>query len=394
MSDVYMFSTRHRKRLVAALQESGILYSPQVAQAVLHIPREAFVSLYYQREAGPGMIWTRHAAVDTELEQWLHLIYQDEPLITRLDERKWPISSSSAPSVMVRMLEALDIQPGDRVLEIGTGTGYNAALLTQLTGDPALVTTVEVDTAMAEQAERELHMLVGPVYVQAGDGRSGVASRAPYDRIIATASAGYIPRAWYEQLAPGGRLVMDLQGKQGASGFLVVEKSSEGDTAKGRFWQPPLCFMQLIDPEAPTDSTRALFQQPCTEEIIVEPTSLFPAILRDPAFRWFLQWYYTSLTVTQPFAVQGRIYKAIVLKDAAHATILQLNQREDGGWQGKQRGAYPLWHQVQQSYGCFVQQQKPGYECYEVCLDRQQAQLFINRENEELQLVLCDLYHH
>ena len=385
-------SQPHRERLVAVLQESGAIHSSQVAQVVLNVPREAFIPAFYQREAEPGMVWTMRTSEDVEPEQWLDLIYQDEPLITKLDERKWPVSSSSAPSVMTRMLEALEIQPGNRVLEIGTGTGYNAALIAQLVGDPDLVTTVELDATMAERAERILQTVVGPVCVRAGDGRSGEESRAPYHRIIATASAGYIPRVWYEQLAPGGRLVMDLQGNQRSSGFLVVEKSMEGNTARGSFWQPSLCFMPLIDPEASPESARSLFQRPCAEEITLESDSPFPAIFRDSAFRWFLQWYYPALTVTQPFTIPGRTSKAIVLKDVLHETILQLNQHEKGGWQGKQRGTYPLWNQVQQAYECFVQLHQPKQERYEVFLDTQQAQLFITRDGEDNPFALCGLY--
>jgi protein-L-isoaspartate(D-aspartate) O-methyltransferase len=385
-------SQPHRERLVALLQERGAIRSPQVAQAFLRVPREAFVSAFYQRETEPGMVWTLRSVATVEPEQWMALVYHDEPLITKLDERTWPISSSSAPSVMARMLEALDIQPGNRVLEIGTGTGYNAALLTHLTGDPALVTTVELDATLARRAERIVRVIAGSVCVQTGDGRVGEPSRAPYDRIIATASAGYLPRAWYAQLAPGGRLVMDLQGKQSASGFLVVEKSPSGDRARGHFWQPALCFMPLIDPTVPAESTRALFQQPCSEEITLEPASPLPAIFRDPAFRWFLQWFSPTLTVTQPFPVPGQDHKAIVLKDEAHATILQLTQRADGGWQGKQRGTHPLWTQVQQAYAHFLQHHQPEQERYEVRLDEQQAQLLIPGEDETHPFVLCDLY--
>ena len=385
-------SQPHRERLVAVLQEREAIRSLQVAQAFLEVPREAFVSAFYQREAEPGMNWTLRTVATVEPEQWLELVYQDEPLITKLNERKWPISSSSAPSVMARMLEALDIRLGDRVLEIGTGTGYNAALLAHLTGDPALVTTVELDETMARRAERMLHTVAGPVCVRAGDGRMGEASRVPYDRIIATASAGYIPRAWYVQLAPGGRLVMDLQGKQSASGFLVVEKSPAGETAWGRFWQPALCFMPLIDPAASTESTRTLFQQPSLEEITLEPESPFPTLFRELALRWFLQWFYPTLTVTQPFPVPGQTYKAIVLKDEAHATVLQLNQQEDRGWQGKQRGTYPLWTKVQQAYACFLHHQQPGQERYQVLLDEKQAQLLITDDGENHPFVLCDLY--
>lgn len=126
MSNSFPFSLLegrpHRERLVAALQAGGCLRSDTLTHAFLHVPREAFVVAFYQRQAEPGMIWAMRRATQVEPEQWLQQVYQDEPLVTKLDERNWPISSSSAPSVMARMLEVLDIQPGNRVLEIGTGS--------------------------------------------------------------------------------------------------------------------------------------------------------------------------------------------------------------------------------------------------------------------------------
>ncbi len=385
-------SYAHRKRLVDTLQATRTIQSTRVARAFFQVPREAFVPSFYQREAEPGMVWTRCESSETEPEQWLELVYQDEPLVTKLDERKWPVSSSSAPSVMARMLEALDVRPAHRVLEIGTGTGYNAALLASLTTDPTLVTTIEVDTDLAKRAEHILRRLVGPVTVQAKDGCLGEETHAPYDRIIATASVGCIPRAWYEQLAPGGRLVMDLQGNLQASGFLVVEKAADGSTAQGRFWQPSLFFMPLIEPGVPLSSTRSLFQQPCAREILLEAESPFPACFQETAFRWFLQGFYASLTVTQPFRIQGQPSQAVVLTDAPHETILQLRQREEGGWRGKQRGAYPLWDQVQQAYRCFEQWQQPGQERCEVRFEGEQAQLCVSGGERDHPLILRDLF--
>jgi protein-L-isoaspartate(D-aspartate) O-methyltransferase len=387
-------SQAHRERLVEQLSAQGVLHAPHLAHALREIPREAFVPAFYQREDRPAMKWALRKAEEVEPLAWLELMYQDEPLVTKLDERQWPISSSSAPSVMVRMLEALDVQPGHRVLEIGTGTGYNAALLARLAKHPADVTTIELDGALAEQAARALSLVVGPVEVRAKDGRMGEEAHAPYDRIIVTASAGYIPRPWYEQLAPGGRLVMDLQGQQNASGFLVIEKSRDGSGARGTFRQPPLHFMPLLDPETggPHRSDRSLFQQACATEVRLEPASPLPRGLRDPAFCWFLQWFYRSLTVSLPFPLPGKTTATLVLKDLAHETVLQLNEQADGGWQGKQRGAYPLWEQIERAYETFLSYQQPTQERYEVVLSEEQAQLVLTGKGSHDALLLCDLY--
>src|SRR5215204_4057723 len=120
-----------------------------------------------------------------------------------------PISSSSQPAIMAVMLDQLDVRPGQRVLEIGTGTGYNAALLAELVGGSGAVTTVDIDADLVEQAGRNLDAAgvggvdvvrgdgsAGGVDVVRGDGSAGWPDAAPYDRIILTAAARDLAPAW------------------------------------------------------------------------------------------------------------------------------------------------------------------------------------------------------
>jgi protein-L-isoaspartate(D-aspartate) O-methyltransferase len=109
------------------------------------------------------------------------------------------------------MLEQLELADGMRVLEIGAGTGYNAALLARLVGPGGRVTTVDVDPELARGARRALRAAGRTARVVAGDGREGFAGSAPYDRIAVTASADSIPRAWLEQLAPDGALQVPIR---------------------------------------------------------------------------------------------------------------------------------------------------------------------------------------
>ena len=126
------------------------------------------------------------------------------------------------------------LQPRMSVLGIGISTGYNAALLAHLTGDPALVATIDIDPSLAGLARSQAAQVVGAgMEVVTGDGRRGVPERGPYARIIATASSFPVPPAWIEQLAPGGLLVLDLRGQIGG-GLMVVEKQEDG-IAQGRF---------------------------------------------------------------------------------------------------------------------------------------------------------------
>jgi protein-L-isoaspartate(D-aspartate) O-methyltransferase len=112
---------------------------------------------------------------------------------------------------MALMLEQLELQPGQRVLEIGAGTGYNAAMLAELVGPSGQVTTLDIDPEIADQARERLAAAGYPqVQVVHGDGGFGYPPAAPYERIILTASAADILPAWYEQLKAGGRLVLPL----------------------------------------------------------------------------------------------------------------------------------------------------------------------------------------
>jgi protein-L-isoaspartate(D-aspartate) O-methyltransferase len=121
-------------------------------------------------------------------------------------------SCASAPWLVAAMLDQLDVQPGNRILEIGAGTGYNACLLAQLTGRADLVTTIDIDPNVTTQAKRALAATgYGDVDVITGDGALGYPDHAPYDRMIVTVSPWDIPAQWWKQLAPGGRLVAPLR---------------------------------------------------------------------------------------------------------------------------------------------------------------------------------------
>jgi protein-L-isoaspartate O-methyltransferase len=112
---------------------------------------------------------------------------------------------------MAAMLEQLQVRPGQRVLEVGAGSGYNAALLATLVGPGGLVVSVELDDQVARSAQAALARGGYPVQVTTGDGRHGCAAQAPFDRIIVTASTDDVPRAWFDQLVVDGRLVLPLR---------------------------------------------------------------------------------------------------------------------------------------------------------------------------------------
>jgi len=178
---------------------------------------------------------------DVEPDRWLALARADTAVETQVDDGHpaddgtgWEVtSSSSQPTVVAQMLTALDVQPGMRVLEIGTGTGWNAALLAHRVGAENVV-TVEIDPAVAAHARAALDRGgLGKVTTIVGDGTDGWLEAAPYDRVIATAGARDIPYTWIAQTAPGGRVVVPLLGTYKSPGVLTLTVDDAG-IATGR----------------------------------------------------------------------------------------------------------------------------------------------------------------
>ena len=190
-------SMEMRRRLVAHLRRRGYLRDRRIMRAFLSLPREAFLPEELRRVGLPG-------------------VYRDDAIVTRRDPATHaPTSSSSQPAIMAVMLEMLDVQPGHRVLEIGAGTGYNAAILDQLAYPGGLVVTMDIDAAAAAAAAVALRAVGSHAHVVVGDGASGLPGLAAgdrgIDRLEVTASSHVVPRAWFEQMALGGRLVMPLR---------------------------------------------------------------------------------------------------------------------------------------------------------------------------------------
>ena len=150
------------------------------------------------------------------------LAYVDAPLVIGWDQ------TISSPLIVSVMTAAARIRPGANVLEIGTGSGYQAAVLSRL---GARVATIEIVPALAERAAETLRRRrIGGVAVRSGDGRRGWPERAPFDAILVTAGAPEVPRALLDQLAPGGRLVMPVGETPLDERVLVHERKAAGLT--------------------------------------------------------------------------------------------------------------------------------------------------------------------
>ena len=230
--------------LAATLTESGDLCDPAWAAAVAAIPRHLLVPIAYQQQADGT--WTQ---IDTA-----ELAYTPTTLVTELDQRGHAISSSTKPDLMVRMLETLDVRDGHTVLEIGTGTGYNAALLTHRLG-PANVYSIDVDAELVELARQRLASIGYHPHLSTRDGIDGWPDHAPYHRIIATCSVPRIPWSWADQLAAGGLVLADLKLNTGAGNLVLLRRHA--DRLEGRFTARCAAFMQMRHHDSTPPAARA-----------------------------------------------------------------------------------------------------------------------------------------
>jgi protein-L-isoaspartate(D-aspartate) O-methyltransferase len=195
----------------------GATLDPRVLQALLRVPRESFVP--------PDLAACAY------------------------DNRPLPIGHGqtiSQPLVVAVMTHLLHLQPASRVLEVGTGSGYQTALLAELAAE---VVTIEVVEALAREARARLEAQ-GYVNIrfEIGDGGAGCPARAPFDAILVTAAAARtIPPALVEQLAPGGRLVIPLGRDPLSQQLLLVEKDQDGSTRQRALF--PVAFVPLTGGE-------------------------------------------------------------------------------------------------------------------------------------------------
>lgn len=226
-----------REALLSSLLADGALRDPAWRAAFAEVPRELFVPYYFiSTGAGQRRRW-RDDPDPAAREAWREGAYEDVPLAIRLQDGEL-LSSSSQPSLMATMLEALRVREGMSVLEVGTGSGWNAGLLCHRVGADR-VTTIDVDPQITDAARAHLADAGYRPTVVTGDGARGCAARAPFDRVIATCSLRTVPWPWVAQTAVGGRVLAPL-----ATGLIALDVRADG-IAEGRFLSTPAYFVPL-----------------------------------------------------------------------------------------------------------------------------------------------------
>lgn len=220
-----------RRALVAELIDAGALRSPRWITAFNAVPRHLIVPRFLARRSD-STFTTVDGDELSQRHEWLRQVYTDEPLITEADG-PFAVSSSSQPSLMAEMLEALEVSGAERVLEIGTGTGYNAALLCEGLGSCRPVVSVDITGELVETARSRLAALHYRPDLVTTDGAKGYPDGAPYDRIIATCSLPLVPREWLDQVTDGGMILVNLYRDLG--GGALARLRVEDGRASGHF---------------------------------------------------------------------------------------------------------------------------------------------------------------
>ncbi|TDC00781.1 methyltransferase domain-containing protein [Micromonospora fluostatini] len=281
-------TTEHRRLrldLVGHLSRSAMLSDPSVAAALAVVDRHHYAPAVYRVDQRGRMGEMLVATDPAHRRSYLEAVYSDEAIVTQVSPTGIPTSSSTQPGVMAVMLEALRLRPGMDVLEIGTGTGYNAALLCAIVGDEH-VTSVDIDPTLVDDAITALAETGFAPTVVAADGLGGWPVRSPYDRVIATCSVRRVPTAWLAQTRPGGIVLANLS-------YGVVALAVEADgSGEGRFLPQVAAFIEARPADGPTGPTSGEMVARCTDDPMpgapARPEDVELLTARDSEFFWQL----------------------------------------------------------------------------------------------------------
>lgn len=212
--------------------------SDATVEAFLATPRHIFVRRYRERASKQ---WCE--VNQGNLHQHLATLYADHPLTLFGEEDDDIPSTISQPSFVLRMLDLLQFQPGHTVLELGTGSGWNAALIGRLVGPSGNVFSLEIIPELAQRAAGTIAELgITNVRVVAADAGDGYAPGAPYDRIAFTAGSYDLPRQFYEQIKPGGLLLVVIKNEGGGDNLFLLQKADGHLQSR---YSTPCGFVQL-----------------------------------------------------------------------------------------------------------------------------------------------------
>lgn len=349
------------ERLAAA----GTL-APDWRDAFLATPRRSFI---------PGTVWvdagddagfvTVNRAEDPQ--EWEGLVEADAPVVTQIDDGNpgpdtvgsFPSSSASAPSMVMSMLGHLGVRDGDRVLEIGTGTGWNAALLAARLGD-ARVVTIDIDPGIVDTARSALAAARRFPVVVCGDGEAGYVDAAPYDRVIATCAVQRIPYPWVEQTRTGGVVLAPWRTAYDDAALVRLQVDGDG-TAAGRF-VGRVAFMLArgqrlaqadVDGRDPEQAESVTTTELPPAEVVNGRDGPFTIGLLVPGCKQVIQF------AGQPGAFPYTLWLAD--PDTGSWAAITMEEHTEPPYRVHQHGPRALWDDVEAAYNWWAERGRPAY---------------------------------
>ena len=330
----------------ASLADQVTGHAPEWRAAVAATPRHVLVPAWWERLSGSvNEEWTRHPTYEAEL---FERAYADVTLVNRVGPRHVdqppsdgeyasgePTSSSTLPGLIVDMLHRLDPQPGDRVLDLGTGSGYCAALLAHRLGDEQ-VTSIDVDPYLTGTARHRLAELGRKPRIETVDA-TGTIPGGPYDRIIATVSARPIPKSWIQAVAPGGRLVATIAGTT----LMITATKDHADTATGWVVSDSASFMPTrSEPDYPPRLHDVYAEaRDAQGEYIRPPDGPIPDLWRETTLRNLYDLHAPGVETRSAELPDGRQLTWLLASDGSWARAEHNDQRAVV----HQRGPQLLW---------------------------------------------------
>ncbi|MFC8075167.1 ATP-grasp peptide maturase system methyltransferase [Streptomyces sp. NPDC057307] len=369
-ADLEKDAPRLREAMAKALAQDGVLADPAWRRAVETVPRHRFVPGFYlpagERDGQGLTVWEPVTAA-LDHGRWLAAAYSDTTLITQFDgdEPDWthpavrhggaPTSSSTLPSLVVRMWADAEITEGQTVLEIGTGTGYSTALACERLGS-AGVTSIEVDPNRLAAAATSLHGCGYTPTLAVADGLYGYWPEAKFDRIVAACSFRAVPPALLAQARPGGKILLTLSGWLYGYARVLLTVAEDG-TAEGQLLGGTVSFMPARTHAAPAFGNPAhwaagLPETPRTARH--SPERLSAATEEAFHLRFLAQCAVADAQMT----TVGEVVHLVDVVTGSAATLTPAG----GAWQVREGGPVRLWERVEGVLDAYDAADRPGPE--------------------------------
>ncbi|MGW1888220.1 ATP-grasp peptide maturase system methyltransferase [Streptomyces sp. NPDC001970] len=365
-------AARLREAMVKTLAQDGVLTDPAWRAAAEAVARHRFVPGFYlpadERDAHGLTVWEPVTAA-LDYGRWLTAAYSDTTLITQFDgdEPDWkqstvrhggaPTSSSTLPSLVVRMWSDSDVQEGHTILEIGTGTGYSTALACEHLGSAA-VTSIEVDPHRLEAAASALYGCGYTPTLAVADGLYGYWPEARYDRIVAACSFRAVPPALLAQARPGGKILLTLSGWLYGYARVLLTVADNG-IAEGPLLPGTVSFMPARTHAAPALGNPAHWAAglPNMPRIARHSPDRISAATEEAFHLRFLA---QSAVPDAQLTTVGDIVHLVDVVTGSAAMLTPNN----GAWEVREGGPVPLWERIERVLDAYDAADRPGPEAF------------------------------